>query len=301
MTRSEHPSSVPCRTRCRVWLIAAFVGIGVLVWSWFLFRSSDVPTPDSSPPQYPGKVRALHTRSPQKAKTQRPVVNLRAKVVASYPHDVQAFTQGLLWHAGRVYESTGLHGRSSLRQVDLVQGKVLRRVSLQKSLFAEGLARVGNTLVQLTWQQHKALVWSLDHFKPLREYTYDGEGWGLCFNGRHLVMSDGSDRLFFRDPKDFRQLKVVRVQKAGKPLYRLNELECVGNWVFANIWGSFAIAKINASTGKVIAMIDASGLLTSAQAKGADVLNGIAWIPERRHFLLTGKLWPRMFEVIFEE
>jgi glutaminyl-peptide cyclotransferase len=225
--------------------------------------------------------------------------DLVPQVVQSFPHDRQAFTQGLLLFEGKLYESTGLQGRSSLRRVDPESGVVEARVDLPPELFAEGLARVGSQLFQITWRDGRALVWELGGFKKVREHSYPGEGWGLCHDGRRLVMSDGSDRLTFRDAGTFARTGDVAVTRAGEPVKHLNELECVGDVVYANVWMDDHIARIDAKTGEVTGWIDAAGLLGRDERSGADVLNGIAYVPERGTFFITGKLWPRLFEVRF--
>ena len=219
------------------------------------------------------------------------------RVVARHPHDEEAFTQGLLWHEGKVFESTGLHGRSSLRRWDLDSGAVEERVEVAEDLFAEGLARVDDRFIQLTWQSGVALVYDVRTFRQLAELEYEGEGWGLCYDGEDLVMSDGSDTLFFRDPETFAVRRRVRVTKVGRPVRMLNELECAEGQVWANIWQRDEIIRIDPRSGHVTATVDASGLLTGAERRGRDVLNGIAWLPDRQRLLLTGKLWPAAFEV----
>lgn len=221
----------------------------------------------------------------------------RLKVVRSYPHDPNAFTQGLIFLDGKLYESTGLYGRSSVRRVDLASGTVEQESKLPAAFFGEGLARVGQQLFQLTWKDGKVLVWDLTTLKKENEFSYDGEGWGLCFNGRHLVMSDGTDRLIWRSPVSFSKEGEIRVRRAGRPLSNLNELECIGDAVFANVWQDSHIARIDGKTGEVTAWIDASGLLAPEEATRADVLNGIAEMPNTGHLLVTGKLWPRLYEV----
>jgi glutamine cyclotransferase len=226
-----------------------------------------------------------------------PAASLRFKVVRTFPHDPRAFTQGLLFFEGKFYESTGLYGRSSLRRVDPDSGVVERAVDLPASLFGEGVARVGGRLVQLTWQNKRALVWNLATLSKEREISYQGEGWGLCFDGRHLIMSDGSATLVLRDPEGFAKVSEVVVRRAGQPLRNLNELECVEGMVYANVWQDSHIARIDARTGDVTGWIDASGLLAPEEARVADVLNGIAYLPATGHLVVTGKLWPRIFEV----
>jgi glutamine cyclotransferase len=223
--------------------------------------------------------------------------NLRLKVLRSFPHDSRAFTQGLLMWGGKLYEGTGLYGRSTVRRVDLVSGLVEQEAALPAEIFGEGLARVGERLFQLTWKSHKALVWDLATLEKVAEFSYEGEGWGLCFDGKHLVMSDGSDRLTFRNPTSFAKEGEVRVRRDGRPVAHLNELECIRGAVYANVWLDNHIARIDPKSGEVTGWIDASGLLDSSEAASADVLNGIAEMERTDHLLVTGKRWPRLFEV----
>jgi glutamine cyclotransferase len=229
------------------------------------------------------------------------VERLVVKVVASYPHDRSAFTQGLVWHDGRLYEGTGLVGASSLRLVDLASGAVQRQVDLPAEVFGEGLALAGGRLVQLTWHDGRAFFWDPATFAPLGETRYRGEGWGLTFDGTRLVQSDGSAELTFRDPVSFAPLGRLEVREDGRPVSQLNELEAVGGDVWANLWSSDELVRIEVATGRVTARVDASPLRRLAQeAAGGqpiDVLNGIAHRPEAGTFLLTGKLWPLLFEV----
>lgn len=225
---------------------------------------------------------------------------LRVRVQARHPHDRDAFTQGLVYDHGRIFESTGLPGRSSLREVRLEDGEVLRRRVIDAPRFAEGLALVGGELVQLTWQDHVAFVYDAATFETRRQHRYATEGWGLCFDGTSLVMSDGSDTLFFRDPATFEVRREVTVRRRGRPVRQLNELECVGPHVYANVWQTDEIVRVVAESGAVDREIDASGLLSEEERYGADVLNGIAYVPETQRFLITGKLWPVLFEVTFE-
>lgn len=238
--------------------------------------------------------------APQPAPTPAPKgpQRLMLKVISTRPHDTSAYTQGLVWHEGKLYESAGLYRKSSLREVDPATGEVRRRVDVPPQYFAEGLARVGDRLVQLTWQEGVALVYRLSDFEKVGELRYPGEGWGLCHDGARLVMSNGSDRLAFRNPETFALLHEVRVRMAGAPVDRLNELECVDGAVYANVYETEDIVRIDPATGEVTAVIDASGLLGAGDYQaGAEVLNGIAWMPETKHFLITGKRWPLMFEV----
>lgn len=223
---------------------------------------------------------------------------LRVKVVSARPHDPSAYTQGLLLHEGFLYESAGLYGESSLRQVDPVTGEVRRRVSLPSRYFGEGLARVGDRLIQLTWQEGVVLVYRLSDFEKIGELPYVGESWGLCYDGNRLILSDGTDRLFFRDPETFAPAGEVAVKMDGAPLRQLNELECVDGAVYANVYQTDTIVRIDPGTGEVTAVVDASGLLgPSDYQAGAEVLNGIAYDPAKKTFLITGKRWPMLFEV----
>jgi glutaminyl-peptide cyclotransferase len=238
------------------------------------------------------------------AATERPAVprQLVAEVVESYPHDRTAFTQGLLYFDGRLYESTGLNGSSTLRAVDPTSGTVERRLALTADLFGEGLARVDRELIQLTWRNGVALVYRLSDFGLTREHRYEGEGWGLCFDGELLIMSDGSSRLYFRDPATFDVVRTLDVSFAGRPLPRLNELECVGDRVYANVWTTHLIVEIEKLGGTVVAQIDASEVLSPAERATLgpqDVLNGIAFDSSDSTFLITGKQWPKTLRVRF--
>jgi len=222
------------------------------------------------------------------------------RVLAEYPHDPGAFTQGLVWHGGFLYESVGRYEVSGVRQVELESGRVLREARLGPELFGEGLARVDRRLVQLTWREGRALVWDLASLAPVRDFAYSGEGWGLAYDGRDLWMSDGTDVLIRRDPESFAVRGRLRVTHAGAPLANLNELEWAEGALWANVWGEDVVVRIDTGSGAVTARVEAVGLLTPAEAAGVDVLNGIAYDAERRVFYLTGKLWPKLFEVVFE-
>jgi glutamine cyclotransferase len=224
---------------------------------------------------------------------------LKARVLSVRPHDSGAYTQGLVWAPGKLYESTGLYGRSSLREVDPHTGEVRRLLDVPQGFFAEGLAQVGEQLVQLTWKEGVAFVYDVHTFQRTGEHAYTGEGWGLCNDGHRLVMSDGSDQLTFRDLHTFARLGSVAVRRDGLPARNLNELECVGREIYANVWQTDEILRIDPATGQVTAVIDARGLLSAEELAHADVLNGIAYDPVKKTFLITGKLWPKMFEVEF--
>lgn len=216
------------------------------------------------------------------------------------PHDPGAYTQGLLWRDGVIYESTGSYGASSLRSWRWNDGSELDRVDLDRDLFGEGIALVPGAeerLIQLTWRRGMALVWTLEPFTELGTMRFDGEGWGLAYDGSDLIMSDGTPILTFRDPETLTVRRRLRVTRSGMPVDDLNELELVDDLLFANLFGSDEIAAIDMDSGSVVAMVDASGLLTEEEAEEADVLNGIAYRPETGTFVLTGKYWPWIFEV----
>ena len=220
------------------------------------------------------------------------------KVVQSYPHDRNAFTQGLLWHDGVLYEGTGREGLSFVRRVDLKTGKVLRQSQLPPEVFGEGLVLDDNRLIQITWQSGRAFVFDAKTFKPLGEWKYEGEGWGLTSDGEELIMSNGSSQLIFRDPKTFAEKRRVDVTFNGKPLKMLNELEWIDGQVWANVWQTDYIVRINPQSGAVEEYLDCSGLLSSNSRVGKeDVLNGIAYDPQTKRIFLTGKLWPKLFEI----
>ena len=220
----------------------------------------------------------------------------RHEVVRSFPHDPDAYTQGLLVRDGFLYESTGQKGRSSLRKVEIETGKVVQRVAVGNQYFAEGLAAWGTQLIQLTWETNLGFVYDRATFKQLRTFTYKGEGWGLADDGKRLVMSDGSPNLRFLDPDTLAEINRVRVLDGPAAVDNLNELEVVQGDIFANVWLTDRIAVIAPATGRVTAWLDLKGLMP-AQANPEAVLNGIAYDAARDRLFVTGKLWPRMFEI----
>lgn len=221
------------------------------------------------------------------------------EVLATLPHDPAAYTQGILFHDGFLYESTGRYGESDLRRVDPATGEVLDLVPLDDSLFAEGLAMTDEHLIQLTWKAGKALVYDPTSLEVIDTLRYEGEGWGLCYDGTSLFMSDGSGRLVRRDPGSFAALDTLTVTKNGFSTRNLNELECVGESIYANVFLSDEILRIDKTTGAVVGSTDGYSLSVSS-GRPQDVqavLNGIAWDPSSQSFYLTGKLWPTMYHV----
>ena len=219
------------------------------------------------------------------------------RVVRSYPHDPAAFTEGLFFHNGQLFESAGLEGHSWVRRVDLATGRALQQATLPPQYFGEGSLVWGNRLIQLTWRSQIGFVFDLRTFRPISTFGYRGEGWALTTDGRRIIMSDGTPDLRFLDPVTLQETGRLRVTDEGRPVARLNELEWVNGEIFANIWETDRIARINPRTGQVTGWIDLTGLLPPEQRAGrqVDVLNGIAW--DGRRLFVTGKLWPRLYQI----
>lgn len=219
------------------------------------------------------------------------------RVVRVYPHDPNAFTQGLQFVDGALYEGTGLNGRSSIRKVALETGKVLQQRGVPAEYFGEGITLWRNDLIELTWQSHVAFVYDAKTFEPKKRFSYPGEGWGLTSDGTNLIMSDGSDQLRVLDPVTFAEKRRIKVTAVGQPLRNLNELEVVKGEIFANVWQTDFLARIAPDTGKVTGYIDLRGLLTPGERANTDVLNGIAYDAAHDRLFVTGKLWPKLFEI----
>ena len=231
----------------------------------------------------------------------------RFTVVKSWPHDPGAFTQGLEFERGHLYEGTGGEGKSELREVALETGDVVRMSTLPANVFGEGITILGNRIYQLTWKSRKGYVYDLTTFKRVSEFTYDGEGWGLANDGRSLIMSDGSANLYFRDPASFAVTRTVEVRDGDRPVSQLNELEWVNGEVFANVWMTDSIVRINPASGAVIGWVNLRGLLSGSDrgrylqpGQAVDVLNGIAWDDSSRRLLVTGKWWPRIYQITID-
>jgi glutaminyl-peptide cyclotransferase len=227
---------------------------------------------------------------------------LGVEVIETVPHRSSAYTQGLVWDGDRLYEGTGQVGSSALAELDPATGQALRSTFVDPAVFGEGLALVDDELVQITWKDGIAFRYDAATFESTGRHEYAGEGWGLCFDGERLVMSDGSSTLTFRDPATFEELGDVRVTLDGDGVEELNELECVGDRVYANVWHTDTIVEIDPDSGDVTAVVDATVLLGELEPRpthGEAVLNGIAHDPDTDTFWLTGKLWPQMFQVRF--
>lgn len=219
-----------------------------------------------------------------------------AAVVAAFPHDAEASTQGLFFQDGLLFESTGGYGASSLRVVEPESGRVLQRAALSPRLFGEGIAPVSGRIIQLTWESRLGLVHDRKTLEQVATFSYPGEGWGLTTDGSRLIMSDGTDRLFFLSPGTFERLGLVRVRDGDEPVRFLNELEFIAGRVFCNVWQSERIAVVEPNAGRVAAWIDLSNLRPQL-GRQAQVANGIAWDPKRKRLFVTGKLWDKLFEI----
>lgn len=243
-------------------------------------------------------VTASAADAPLMSEDARPPTVLEYEIVKSWPHDRAAFTQGLIYRDGFLYESTGLNGRSSLRKVKLETGEVVQRESVASEYFAEGLTDWKDRLIQITWQSQIGFVHDLKTFRREGQFNYSGEGWGITHDARRLIMSDGTSTLRFLDPQSFQQTGALEVTYQGKPLANLNELEFVRGRIFANVWQSNSIVVIDPGSGRVTAQIDLPGLLNAEdRAGGVDVLNGIAYDARKDRLFVTGKLWPKIFEL----
>ena len=238
----------------------------------------------------------MRSDSPLTVRPRTPVY--RVDIARSYPHDTAAFTQGLLWLDGQMYESTGQVGRSNIRRVNLQTGAVEQQVDLPAPHFGEGITILGDKIYQLTWQSGKAFVYDWKTFTLQREFTYEGEGWGLTTLGNELIMSDGSATLRVLDPETFEVRRRVTVTENGTPVKDLNELEIVKGELWANVWTKDRIARIDPQSGAVLGWIELAGLLPQSMKTGReDVLNGIAYDSATDRIFVTGKYWPRLFEI----
>lgn len=221
----------------------------------------------------------------------------QGRIIDKYPHDRQAFTQGLLFHAGFLYESTGGYGSSSLRKVEIATGRVVRQLDLDSKYFGEGLALHSDRLYQLTWKSGIAFVYDPASFELLASHRYRGEGWGLTGDGERLILSDGTAQLRFMDPGSFREQGRLRVTDGGQPLAGINELEYIDGEIWANIFHSDRIARISPDSGRVLGWVDLGHLRPGELRSRKEVLNGIAWDDEHKRLFVTGKNWPALFEI----
>lgn len=219
------------------------------------------------------------------------------RVAATYPHDRQAFTQGLFWLDGHLYETTGQVGESELRRVNLEDGRVLQSTDMPRGVFGEGSTPWGDQILSITWQDGTGYRWDRRTFRQVGTWRYRGEGWGLANDGREIIMSDGSDTLRFLNPDTLQETRRVRVTFNGQPLASLNELEFIRGEVWANVWETTQIVRIDPASGNVTGVIDLAPLVAENRGDGGDVLNGIAYDAERDRLFVTGKYWPRLYEI----
>ncbi|OHB79838.1 MAG: glutamine cyclotransferase [Planctomycetes bacterium RBG_16_55_9] len=220
------------------------------------------------------------------------------KIVNTFDHDRQAFTQGLVFENGVLYEGTGIPGRSELRKVELETGAVLQKYKLPDPFFGEGITIHKGRIIQLTYQSNVGFVYDKESFELLREFSYSTEGWGITHNGAQLIMSDGTPMLYFLDPETLTQINRVMVLEQDTPVWGLNELEYVNGEIYANVWPTERIVRIVPETGKVVGWIDMKGLLAPDDSgEKLDVLNGIAYDPDNNRLFMTGKFWPKLFEI----
>lgn len=283
--RDERPRSKSKSSR----VVIAGVALAVAVAALLIFTSMHSgPEDQSNVPAVNKPITASDGRARQVA----------YEVVTSYPHDPTSFTQGLLWRDGGFYESTGQYGQSKLRRLEFPSGRVLKEISLSPELFGEGLALVDGRLIQLTWKSRRGFVYEMSTFRLLREFSYDTEGWGLTYDGKNLILSDGGSDLFYLDPQTFRPVRKLAVRMNGQPIRELNELEFIDGEIWANVWQTDWILRIDPSTGQVTSFLDLIGILAPSDKTGMeDVLNGIAYDAEHKRIFLTGKLWPRIIEI----
>lgn len=220
------------------------------------------------------------------------------KVVNTYPHDRNAFTQGLVYENNILYEGTGLRGHSTLRKVDIETGNILLIHELPSQFFGEGITIYENKIIQLTWQSNVGFVYDKSNFNLIKEFNYSTEGWGITHNGKYLIISDGTSTLHFLNPENFEEIKRIEVFDNNGPVSRLNELEYVRGEIYANVWQTDNIARIDPDTGQVVGWIELKGLLNSKHFdEPVDVLNGIAYDAENNRLFVVGKLWPHLFEI----
>lgn len=235
---------------------------------------------------------------PSQAVMPEPTPTCGYEVVKEYPHDRTAFTQGLVFHDGALYESTGHYGRSRVARIDLASGKALKTTPFPADQFGEGITRWNDQLIGVTWQNGVGHRWRTKDLKRVDGFRYQGEGWGLASTPKHIVLSDGSAKLRFLDPETMAVVRSVDVNSGGAPVTQLNELEYINGEIWANIWFSDMIARIDPASGKVTRFVDLSGLAAKAGARGYDdVLNGIAWDEKGNRLFVTGKNWPKLFEI----
>jgi glutamine cyclotransferase len=267
-------------------VLVAIVVVVAVAGLWFALRPSEEKNSSTTNASSPSSGAAVSAKS------------AAFEVIASYPHDATAYTQGLVWQDGGFYESTGLYGHSTLRRVEFPSGKVLKSINLAPDLFAEGLALCKGNLVQLTWTAGRGFVYEPNDFKLVREFNYSGEGWGLAWDGTDLIMSNGSPLLTYLNPDTYEVVRRLKVTMNGQPVQDLNELEVIEGEIWSNVWMTDLIVRIDPASGNVTSYLDLRGLFPEQQRRDRDdVLNGIAYDPAGKRIFVGGKRWPRLFEI----
>ena len=243
-----------------------------------------------------------HPKSQTQQNQSKTLLQLIPKIINKFPHDKNAYTQGLVYHKGYLYESTGLYGKSTLRKVEIETGKVVQSISLSPQYFGEGITIFDNKIYQLTWENKKAFVYDIKTFNLLNEFAYPTEGWGITTDGNQLIVSDGTNFLTYYDPNNFTITNTIMIKQGNKSLYNINEMEYHDGLVYANVYMTDSIAIINPINGDIVGWIDISSLRQNLDdPNSAEVSNGIAYNPDTKTFYLTGKNWSNLFEVIFVE
>lgn len=229
------------------------------------------------------------------------VASLSYAITASYPHDTSSFTQGLVFYKGHLLEGTGNKGRSKLAKIDLKTGKALTEIKLDSMYFGEGITVLNDTLYQLTWEEKVVFVYSAKDFKKIKQFSINTQGWGITHDGKNLIVTDGSNNLYFYEPSTFRLLRTQGVLEVGSPAMNLNELEYINGFIYANQWQYNYILKIDPTNGGVVAKLDLTDLSQRIKAKSpkSSDLNGIAYNPDTKKVFVTGKYWPEIFEIDF--
>jgi len=273
-------------SRFSKFIIILIILLIIILSIYNLYNISDKPEPTDS----------KNSNIPNNS-TNETFKNFTYEILNTYPHDKNAFTQGLVFDDGVLYEGTGLRGQSSLRRVELDTGNILQIHNLSSQFFGEGITIFGNRIIQLTWQSKIGFVYDKDTFELIQEFNYSTEGWGITHDGDRLIMSDGTETVYFLHPETFEVVDEIKVYYNGEPVKLLNELEYIDGEIYANVWQTDQIVKIAPKSGRVTGWITLTGLLTPEEQNTANVLNGIAYDAEAERLFVTGKRWPKMFEI----
>lgn len=290
--KGSRPTTKPAPARSNRLILIAVAVLAAIATIFVVTRLRSDP---------PGPVQATDAK-PVNAQGVSKAQGVSYEVAARHPHDPRAFLQGLVWHDGGFYESTGQYGESSLRRVEYPSGKVLKQTKLAPTLFGEGLAMVDDRLIQLTWTTKRGFVYDRETFQVIKEFTYQTEGWGLAYDGKDLIMSDGSDQLTYLDAQTYKPIRSLKVTRDGRPVPQLNELEFIEGEIWANVWHQDIILRIDPATGRVTSFLDMKSIITpEMRTESEAVLNGIAYDAENKRIFVSGKLWPAIFEIRLKE